>query len=481
MGTPLFLILTYLCQVQADPADLHKENLMFIIEGKESSPATFSRKAFERFLSDLQSKGYKPLIRAAAKAILTATGTRSIARHRTLYWQTIDTVSASFNRNRWSPPPGEEYQTRELLEIMIRDGSLIIIRYSREVVIIVEARDHTATSHVEEISSTFWHAADAASAKDMLGNPFTWLPTPKMRLLYSLSSVNYKVKTNHINSQPASYSQQDLEAAITLATPDYREALKRVIQGKPARDDAGPASEQPAVRELLDRQLVREEYLVVCRQTSRPICTVATREELEGNLGENYRCSTCNRTFADENIRNIIAATPLARQLMEKSHWMTIWATSLLVDSKVALNNIVWNTTFDEDEIDLIVDFQGYRAFFELKDRDFGLGDADRFVNRVERYGPGAGVVFSLGSISAEARKFLTRRRVSIVEGRTSESARTEIKDIINKISTDEARRQLQNLLASMEIESQRVVVELWKRESGIEWPIDENDPYYWR
>jgi hypothetical protein len=86
---------------------------------------------------------------------------------------------------------------------------------------------------------------------------------------------------------------------------------------------------------------------------------------------------------------------------------MTIWITKLLTEAGVSLDSITWNGAAGEDEIDIIVNVNGQKVFFELKDREFGLGDAYPFTFRVARYGGDFGLVISTEQIGDEAKKFL--------------------------------------------------------------------------
>lgn len=68
--------------------------------------------------------------------------------------------------------------------------------------------------------------------------------------------------------------------------------------------------------------------------------------------------------------------------------------------------NIGWNAVAGEDEIDIVTDALGSRIFFELKDREFGLGDAYPFAYRLSRYGGSFGVIVTTDKIADEAKRF---------------------------------------------------------------------------
>ena len=135
----------------------------------------------------------------------------------------------------------------------------------------------------------------------------------------------------------------------------------------------------------------------------------------------------------DELIQDIYALTPSARSLLEGSHWMTLWVTSLLVNSGVQGERIKWNAAAGDDELDIVAEIHGLKVFFELRDREFGLGDAYPFSFRIERYGGDVGVVVTTESVADEADKFFEEQKrrgntvVSVVDGGERHSAEANI------------------------------------------------------
>jgi hypothetical protein len=65
---------------------------------------------------------------------------------------------------------------------------------------------------------------------------------------------------------------------------------------------------------------------------------------------------------------------------------MTIWVTHKLSELGVPSEAVLWNLSESGDEIDIVVEFLGQLWIFELKDREFGSGDAHPFNYRRVRY-----------------------------------------------------------------------------------------------
>jgi len=161
------------------------------------------------------------------------------------------------------------------------------------------------------------------------------------------------------------------------------------------------------------------------------------------------RCSICGRPFSEELVQDIFALSEDGAKLVAKSHWMTVWVTNLLVNSGIPSEAVSWNATAGEDEIDIITDIYGTRVFFELKDRDFGLGDAYPFLYRLERYGGSMGVVISTDHVGEEVKKFFQERQAGVRQApveviEDGESIPGVLPMLVDRISAVPANRIIQ-------------------------------------
>lgn len=214
---------------------------------------------------------------------------------------------------------------------------------------------------------------------------------------------------SELKTKPAALSMDDMEDAALLVRPEQRLFLQRLIQvGKARSVDARQDISAETVEPLLARGLVNKEFLVVCRKDSSTLCTAQSKEEIEG---VKFRCSNCGRAFSDEHVQEIYAPAPRAKELTDGSHWMTLWITHLLLTAGVEMSQIAWGATAGEDELDIVASINGVTVFFELKDREFGLGDAYPFSSRVQRYGGDVGVILSMDRVAEEVVKYLNEQR----------------------------------------------------------------------
>jgi len=251
-----------------------------------------------------------------------------------------------------------------------------------------EIRHHTTASGLSSFCTAVEQAAKATlDGRRLRGMQFTWRPTTeRLSRGYVPGTYGRLAKEPDLKTKPPDYSDDDLRASKLLAAPDVRRFLLELAQyGKARAVDAGL---QPKTTDhLLQEKILRKEYLVLCKQDSRTICKVCDRAELDDPAGGKFTCTVCGRTLKDETVQDILALTDFGRELLTSSRWMTVWVTDMLLRAGLSRNDIGWNPTAGPDELDIMTDAFGLRVFFELKDREFGLGDAYPFAIRLGRYG----------------------------------------------------------------------------------------------
>lgn len=251
------------------------------------------------------------------------------------------------------------------------------------------------------------------------------------------------------NTEP-NYSPEDVKATELLVNNDIRRFMLRLAQvGKMTSKDARDIAEQSTLQDFLSLGLMTEEYLVTCKQDQRTICVVPSKDYLTKEPTASLRCSICGRSFSEENLQLIYTLTERSRKLLDGSLWMSIWVTELLMKAGVEKGCIKWGLEASGEEIDIMVEDFGSRLFFELKDREFGLGDAYPFVYRITRYGGRVGIVATMDKISADAKKFFeeeTQRReypieIQYLEG--SEGIQEGLPKIVEKMALSQVRKSI--------------------------------------
>jgi hypothetical protein len=247
-----------------------------------------------------------------------------------------------------------------------------------------------------------------------------------------------------LKGKNSDYSTDELRAAKLLVGAKPRNFLQQLAKiGKVRETDAKLPT--ALTEQLLAEHLVSKEYLVLCRKDSRTLCQVASVDD----LNEKLVCATCGRKFSEELAQEIFAGTDKGKQLVTSSRWMTIWLTDLLIQAGLSKEAITWSATAGEDEIDIMTDELGLRIFFELKDREFGLGDAYSFAYKMNRYGGDLGVVVSTDRIAEEADKFFQEQRSKAeasIETLAAGQIEKGVRELIDKYSRVGVQRTLANL-----------------------------------
>jgi len=244
---------------------------------------------------------------------------------------------------------------------------------------------------------------------------FEWNPTSftKLRLrrrrFYfdedEISLGDFESAGRKINAKIPDYDDQEAKTAFSLVDPMLRQFIIQLAKvSKMTEKDAlnFVKNNNEIIEKLTDLGFIKQEYLIMCRKTQQTLAVVPKREL----INQEYRCSHCGRPFTEEHIQTIFSLTEKGKDLLKGSRWMSIWVTEILIKSGVRKDNIKWNIESSGDEIDIIVEDFDVRIILELKDREFGLGDAYPFVYRLTRYNGNLGIIVTMDKVSEDAKKF---------------------------------------------------------------------------
>jgi DNA-binding transcriptional ArsR family regulator len=203
-----------------------------------------------------------------------------------------------------------------------------------------------------------------------------------------------------------------VQGAATLADPAARELLRELSEVGFARESdmlARRGSREEEFRASLGALkaagLVTTEFMLQCRKSSTPLTRLASRDQLADPTVGSLKCAACNRRFAEELLSEGHLVADLGRSLLRGSHWMTVWVTQRFLELGVPAEAIVWNLEESGEEVDILVGFLGRLWILELKDREFGPGDAHPFSYRRARYRADEAIVISTDKVSPEAKR----------------------------------------------------------------------------
>jgi hypothetical protein len=411
---------------------------MFIIELREASAGLRTEEEIDAIVRGIQKDGLQPVLRAMVHAAYSAAGVRP---HLAEFHAFLGEDRLYRARREQMPAPGDLFFT---------PNEAYVLRPSPSKLQLWSIRHHTKPPNAPHVCDTITQAAMASlDGRRLRGMDFTWsLSAPSFR---DTEFRGRPRREQRLQSRQAEYTPSEASQASILSSAPHRDFLIRLAQvrGKARSVDAGSEVGPEIPNALLDANLITQEYLLICRQDSHTICSLADKTQLAVEPLGTAKCSICGRRFSDELVQDIFAMSEEGSKLVTKSHWMTVWVTDLLVASGIGRDAITWNATAGEDEIDIITDMYGTRVFFELKDRDFGVGDAYPFLYRLERYGGSMGVVISTDSVAEEVKKLLQERQVGVRQAaveliENGESIPSQLPRLVDRISAIPATRVLQ-------------------------------------
>jgi hypothetical protein len=151
--------------------------------------------------------------------------------------------------------------------------------------------------------------------------------------------------------------------------------------------------------------LVSLEHLLTCKRNGVGLTRLASASQIGDPSIGSLICGTCGQHFSQEQLLEGYALTDLGRKLVRRSRWMTVWITDLLAQLGVPIESILWNVAESGEEVDVVTEFLGQLWIFELKDREFGAGDAHPFNYRRVRYHAEKAIIVSTDKVSTDAKR----------------------------------------------------------------------------
>lgn len=340
----------------------------------------------------LSEKGYTPLFHSAFLSIASAAG--------------LDPSTFSRSEIFISPEPIilRRVPTEILMgELYFHGDHVFLMKPEQRRLTLAEIYHTSSPPAIDRFCSDVENAIKATvDGRRLRGMRFNWEQLNPMEV----GPRRRRVGTpGELQTRPAVYSEQDRVIAQALCENAVREALLKIVRYQKSRAyDVNREHPTDVVNQLMDLGLVRKEYLVLCRDDSTPVVSCPDTSVLTSG---SMRCPKCQRSLSEEQVQDIYVATDEARKYTDGSRWMTIWVTILLEELGLSREHIKWNASVGEDEIDIVFTLNGSTVFVELKDREFGLGDAYPFLFRVDRYGADFGIIISTGRVDREVHNLL--------------------------------------------------------------------------
>jgi len=202
------------------------------------------------------------------------------------------------------------------------------------------------------------------------------------------------------------------------------------------------------LRFLTGQKFLTKELIIICKKTGQWWnVTIPSREKMKEIEDLGITCTTCGAKVSEERVDEFYRISNKGKRLVSGSCWMVGQIVRDLVKNGVRDEDIFVNVTYNGEEIDIMAFYLARIIVLELKDREFGLGDAYRYHGKISRLIEKAHgrrdvypIVVTTETVASEARRLLhevvkNETKYVFVEG--LESFNSVFRDVLNKITLE--------------------------------------------
>jgi hypothetical protein len=222
-------------------------------------------------------------------------------------------------------------------------------------------------------------------------------------------------ETNALHALAAGITEREMKSAKALESSGLREVAstirrsgvmlaKELLRTKP--DTA--ADTVKYVDQLIQADLLRQEYVVICSKSGTHVNRVEHRETIEQMAKLGVLCS-CGKRISEEAIEGLLATDALLPKMLDKNYWMTVSVVRSLINLGVPAEKIILNPSTVNDDVEILADLDGTLLMFNLKDAEYGIPHALSFTTRIGMHRPQMAFLVSTRGISAEVKDHFKR------------------------------------------------------------------------
>src|SRR3984957_8201983 len=156
--------------------------------------------------------------------------------------------------------------------------------------------------------------------------------------------------------------------------------------------------------ELEARGLVKAEFVVICSRNASQVLRAPSRDALTAAASAGATCA-CGRTLTDERIESAINLDELGRTLLNGSRWMSVLLIQAIHSLGIEYEAMLIEQKSGGDEMDCFADISGELCLFELKDKEFSLGNAYSFGAKVGIHKPAHAIIVTTAQVGNDAKE----------------------------------------------------------------------------
>jgi hypothetical protein len=179
---------------------------------------------------------------------------------------------------------------------------------------------------------------------------------------------------------------------------------KELLRSKP--DTA--ADTVKYVDQLIQADLLHQEYVVICSKSGAHVNRVEHRETIDQMSKLGVLCS-CGKRIADEAIEGLLSTDALLPKMLDKNYWMTVSVVRSLLALGVPAERILLNPSTVNDDVEILADLDGTLLMFNLKDAEYGIPHALSFTTRISMHKPSIAFLVSTRGVSNDVKDHFKR------------------------------------------------------------------------
>jgi hypothetical protein len=164
------------------------------------------------------------------------------------------------------------------------------------------------------------------------------------------------------------------------------------------------------VEKLVSSGVALLEVVVVCGVTQTQVARVPDKKSLVKLAKDGLRCA-CGKPIDQESPEDLITITDTGTLLLDKSRWLSVLVKEELISLGVPANDILLECQVGSDEVDCISLVSGVLVIFELKDKEFSMGNAYSFSAKISIINPGHSIIVTTDKVSPDVKDHFNRAR----------------------------------------------------------------------
>ena len=279
---------------------------------------------------------------------------------------------------------------------------------------------------------------------------------------------------------PLQVGEKERKAARILASPQRRRLLQ-LIASSPGivlqqAAEGRPLPEVGAEVEQFDNLgMLTREYEVYCRKTEQKISRVSSLAALDEASGRGFKCFHCGRSISQEQIRQLLMATPEGLRLSRPNVWLAMLLGGILVEKGVDPARVLWRQEPIHHIVEVFADVEGGLLMFQVLEDGVSADQAFRFLARTRFFRPDIGFLVTPTAVREEARAVLRSKETRLEVFDNLEELGDRIEKALQKASRTVVYRLLDEFAAETSVPLGRLMGEYFLGPAPVEEPPEDS------